>query len=84
MDTRAAEGEIKVTTDTINQMSRRGDDREVVRQTVKENEREILKAPGATVRVPPAVHDAGIAAIRRLREQADQRESEADRLPEAR
>jgi hypothetical protein len=83
IDTRAAQGQVTVTTETLERMQERGRDREVVREIVRENERVIRNAPGASDPVPAAVHRAVIDSIRQLRQQADQRERPADRLPKA-
>jgi hypothetical protein len=79
----AAQGEVTVTREVMDNMQDRARVQETVRIIVKENTREIRSAPGASNRVPPAVHDAFVASIGRLREQADQRERQADQLPDA-
>lgn len=48
---------------------------------VRENTREIVSAPGASDRVAPAVHDAFVNSIGRLREQADSGQRAPDQLP---
>lgn len=80
-DTRSAQGEAAVTSDAMNTMAERTVYRDTVHTITRENTREILSASGAQDQVPPAVHDAGIRAIRLLRAAPDQRDDPPDRLP---
>lgn len=82
-DTRSAQGEVSVAHDVSNTMEARDQQQQVTREIVRENTREILVAPGASNAIPPDVHRAGLAAIQRLRQQADQRDDQADPLPES-
>lgn len=82
-DTRSAQGEVSVAHDVGNVMEARDQQQQVTREIVRENTREIFVAPGASSAIPPDVHRAGIAAIRRLRQQADQRNDAADPVPES-
>lgn len=80
-DTKAAQGEATMTRETVDTMQGRTVYRDRTREIVRENTREILRAPGASDPVPAGVNDAFVAAVDRLREQADQRDRAADQLP---
>lgn len=79
-DTRAAQGEANLARDVTNTMEGRVEYHNTVHEITRENTREILSAQGASDRIPPAVHDAGLNAIGMLRNAAaaDQHNDQAD------
>lgn len=83
-DAQSSQGETNVTRNAMEVMENRTEYHNTVREITRSNTREILAAPGAQDRINPAVHDAGIDAIRVLREAAGQRNDQADRLPQHR
>jgi hypothetical protein len=80
-EVKAAEGAGNVATNAMQTMGERTRDSGERQIIVRENTRAIQSAPGASNALPPAVHDAGIGSIRRLREQAGQRPSPPAELP---
>lgn len=74
----SAQGEVNVVHDAMETMENRVEYHNTVREITRENTREILSTQGAQDRIPPAVHDAGVNAIERLRETAGQHHNQAD------
>lgn len=74
----AAQGEANVIRGTLDVMENRVEYHNTVREITRENTREIRSAEGASDRIPPAVHDAGINAIGRLREAAGEHHNQVD------